>query len=551
MLGKRLLTSIAAGMLMAAAGTAGAAANFDADVATSIDKGLAWLDSQNCYGGAGGTTFSCGDATGLALLALLEKRPAADADSQGYSDASDADKARMRRTVRYIINSINGQSTFASYRDGAYMMALSVYMRTGGPDKDDGPTTELDGAPLTLKQAVDKVFDRSIAAQLKGLPDAAAPWPASNGYWYYYNVGTNPTPGDYRDSSTTQLVVAGLAAARGVYIAGTYADAARATQLDQATVLARTAYEKNGTAGGNCTADPQPSNEKGHGYNAGEIGSYYTNSSQQTASGLWIQLAGGSSLNNSNVQGYLRWLRHRYRYTDILTGGVGTTTYFGDYSYWYYLWSSFKAYQFLADSKAVPAAGNIGVADIGTLPAASAPACTARQVHLDPTAVPRIAQFGAGAAGYYGDETPRVYFDYAYTIMGYQCSSGFYGCGSPSRWDSWAEQAYALLVLQRSVGGGCLDSDRDGICNSSDDVIIEPPPSGGGLYCDQPTDNNAIVDLADTLAIGKILGGQLSVQVTPATLWANYVTDSVISRADYEACYKVLAKRPGFPPKSY
>ena len=41
MLGKRLLTSVAASMLIAATGTASAAANFDNDVAASINNGLA------------------------------------------------------------------------------------------------------------------------------------------------------------------------------------------------------------------------------------------------------------------------------------------------------------------------------------------------------------------------------------------------------------------------------------------------------------------------------------------------------------------------------
>lgn len=539
MLGKKLFVTAAAGVLIAASGTAGAAANFDADVAASIDKGLAWFDTAGCYSGS----FVCGDATGLALLALLEKRPSAAADAQGYSGASTADQARMRRTVRHVINSINSQTSFYSYRDGAYMMALSVYMTTGGPDKDDGPTTELDGAPLTLKQALDKAFDRTMVAQLKNRVDAPLPWPASNGYWYYNDVGSSGQsyPASYRDSSTTQLVMGGLASARAVYLSTAFSDAARLTQLDAATKLARTAYERNGTAGGACTATT-PTNEKGHGYNAGS-----NNSIQQTASGLWIQLVGGSSLNNPNVQGYLRWLQNRFRWDDIYAGGVDDSWYD---SYWYYLWSSFKAFQFLADSKAVPNAGNIGVADIGTLPAASAPACAARQVHRDPATLPRVALFGSDGAGYYNAETPRVYFDYAYTIMGYQCADGYYNCnGAPGRWDTYAEQAYALLVLQRSVGGGCLDSDRDGICDSSDDNIIEPPPSGG-LYCERPNDNDTRIDAYDLAAIISIMGSVSgSVQVTPANAWANYRTDSVINRADYDDCKFVFGGR--LPKKFY
>ena len=243
-----------------------------------------------------------------------------------------------------------------------------------------------------------------------------------------------------------------------MYLSTQYADAARKTQLDAATLLARTAYERNGTAGGGCTA-VTPANEKGHGYNAGS-----GNSIQQTASGLWIQLAGGSSLNNSSVQGYLRWLQNRYRWDDIYVEGIdaagaartGTTS--GHRSRPSSSWPT---------PRPCRTQGNIGVADIGTLPAASAPACASRQVHRDPATLPRVALFGSDGAGYYSAETQRVYFDYAYTIMGFQCASGYYNCNSaPGRWDTYAEQAYALLVLQRSVGGGCLDSDRDGICDS-------------------------------------------------------------------------------------
>ncbi len=503
MLGKKILSTVAAGVMIAASGTAGAAANFDNDVAASIDLGLAWLDSAGCFNGS----YTCDDATGLALLALLEKRPTAAGAPQGYNGASAADQERMRRTVRVIIDQINAQgTTFYSYRDGAYMMALSVYMRSGGPDKDDGPTTELDGAPLTLKQALDKAFDRSIVAQLKNRPNATAPWPASNGYWYYTDVGSSAAlyPDYYRDSSTTQLVVAGLASARGAYLSTAFADPARAAQLDAATALARTAYERNGTPGGACTADPQPANEKGHGYNAGD-----PNSIQQTASGLWIQLVGGAGLNWPGTQSYLRWLQNRYRWDNISSAGVDAG--WGS-SYWYYLWSSFKAYQFLIDANTTPSAGNIGVGDVGMLDPTAAPACAVRQTHRDPSALPRIALFGTPDSGFYSAEAQRVYFDYAYTIMGYQCANGYYNCnGAPGRWDTYAEQAYALLVLQRSVGGGCLDADRDGICDSEDPNVVEPPapPPSGGLYCDRPTDGDTRIDNRDLAAIVGLLGADL------------------------------------------
>jgi hypothetical protein len=495
MLGKRLLTSLAAGMLMAAAGTAGAAANFDADVATSIDKGLAWFDAAGCYGGTDGATFSCGNATGLALLALLEKRPSADASPQGYAGASAIDQDRMRRTMQHVITSISAQGDgFYAYRDGAYMMALSVYMRSGGP--------EIPAAPLTLKGALDKAFDRTIANQRKGLPDEVSSWPENNGYWCYYNNGC-------RDSSTTQLVVAGLAAARAAYLTIYYSDEARLAQLNAAAALARTAYERNGTSGGSCTS---AENERGHGYNAGSH-----NSIQQTASGLWIQLVGNAKLNDAGVQGYLRWLQQRYRYSNIATGD-GIDGYWGDISYRYYLWSSFKAFQFLVDSKETPTEGNIGVADIGMLPPADAPACASRQQHLVPTALPRI---GGGSVGYYGDETPRIYFDYAYSLMTQQCPDGSFFCAVGSGWDEYADQAYSLLVLQRSVGGGCI-VDSEGKCPALPPPV--PPSPSSRMYCDK--NGNGTVDNSDLSAIWpgliKFPNQPAYVKVDANNAWANY-----------------------------
>ncbi len=421
------------------------------------------------------------------------------------------------------------------------MMALSVYMRSGGPDKDDGPTTELDGAPLTLKQALDKAFDRSIVAQLKNRPNATAPWPASNGYWYYTDVGSSAAlyPDYYRDSSTTQLVVAGLASARGAYLSTAFADPARAAQLDAATALARTAYERNGTPGGACTADPQPANEKGHGYNAGD-----PNSIQQTASGLWIQLVGGAGLNWPGTQSYLRWLQNRYRWDNISSAGVDAG--WGS-SYWYYLWSSFKAYQFLIDANTTPSAGNIGVGDIGMLDPTAAPACAVRQVHRDPSALPRIALFGTRDSGFYSAEAQRVYFDYAYTIMGYQCANGYYNCnGAPGRWDTYAEQAYALLVLQRSVGGGCLDADRDGICDPRPHVV-EPPVRRRAAGCTAIGRPTAIP--GSTIAISRPSspcgrsGPPTGAADRGECLGGLQQGDSVISRADYDACKFVIRQQ--------
>lgn len=450
--------------------------NFEKDVGLSINLGLAWLDTN----GAFNNPSSAGDAAGLTLLALLEKRAGDPPGGPplGYAGASEQDKARMRRVIRYIINSASSQgANFYAYRDGGYMMALSLYMRTGGVDKDDGPTTELDGAPLTLIQTLNLVFDRTIANQRKGLGGGDG----NNGYWCYNNNGC-------LDASTTQLTLSGLAGARAIYSSGGFKpDAARAADLDAATLLSRKAYAANGTpGGGGCAAAV---GEKGHGYNVGS-----TNSLQQTSSGIWAQLVGGADVNDANVQAYLRWVYNHYRHSNIANNDwSGSST-------WYYLWTATKAWEFIENSGVEPTAGKLMPSDLGTLPAASAPACANREVHLDPMAVPRAPALGANPAGYY-DEEKDWYFDYAYTILKHQCSAangntGRYYCnGAPGYWNDYSSQAYALLVLQRSVGGGCIDSDGDGACDDIDNCRNTPnsgqedrDTDGVGDVCDNCPD---------------------------------------------------------------
>jgi hypothetical protein len=548
---RTILSKCLAGAALAVLGTTAVQAaddNFEKDVGLSINLGLGWLDSS----GAFNNPSSAGDAAGLTLLALLEKRAGDPPDGPplGYAGASEADKARMRRVIRYIINQVNAQgASFYSYRDGGYMMAVSLYMRTGGVDKDDGPTTELDGAPLTLIETLNKVFDRTIANQRKGL----AGGDGNNGYWCYVNNGC-------LDASTTQLTLSGLAGARAIYSAGGFApDADRAGQLDAATLLSRKAYAANGTTGGgSCAAS---AGEKGHGYNVGN-----TNSLQQTASGIWAQLLGGADVNDPNVQSYLRWVYNRFRYSDISGNDwSGSST-------WYYLWTATKAWEFIENSGVTPNAGNLMPSDLGSLPAASAPACAGRQVNRDVSALPRIALFGANGPGYY-DEEKDWYPDYAYTIMQHQCATGQYACNSaPGRWNDYSRQAYALLVLQRSVGGGCIDSDGDGVCDDIDNCVSTPNPGqedrdrdGVGDACDNcpdvsnpgqedsnkngigdacevgkcDLDSDGDIDSNDIRAITKLRGKK----VPPAPAAADYDNNKYINVNDARGC-TLICTRP-------
>jgi hypothetical protein len=60
-----------------------------------------------------------------------------------------------------------------------------------------------------------------------------------------------------------------------------------------------------------------------------------------------------------------------------------------------------------------------------------------------------------------------------------------------SRWNNYSAQAYALLVLQRSVGGGCIDSDGDSVCDSVDNCPSVANPD------QTDTDGDGVGDACD------------------------------------------------------
>jgi hypothetical protein len=468
-----------------------AVTNFSTDVATSIDRGLDYLANSSAFGPSPGSCGGDGQnarARGLALLALLEKRASGDPDDdpQGYAGANPSDQERMRNAVACMLDNTN-ETTFYAYRDGNYLMGLALYLRTDGPDK--GETPEIPNIPDydDLITAINRLVDRTLPNQNVA------------GYWCYTNSGCD-------DSSTTQFAVAGLAAAKAVYSDATWSDPGRLASVNTALANARQAYiDFASTAGSdNASCDRIEETEAGHGYRRGN-----TPSLQQTASGTWVQLLGGANVNDTTVQAYLRWQRNHYRWQDLDSMGNS----WPNSSYWYYLWSSFKAMEFMHQSGIAPLPGNLGPNDLGLLGPLDDPdagdglagTCPVRQIHQDPDALPQVASFGGGGVGYYSGEPQDQYFDYAYEILEHQCydgslpilgSDGFYNCNSsPGRWNNISSQSYALLVLQRATGGVCNDGDGDGFCDDVDNCPATPNPDqedrdddGVGDVCDNCPD---------------------------------------------------------------
>ena len=466
-------TAIATATLLAGATGVQAVTNFQADVNAAIDAGLAYSRANNYF-----TTFNYGN--GLSLLTLLEKAtlPA------GYAGLDTDDRTLARKAACLMIDDGNfgDRGSFYSYYDGQVLMALAVYAETGGPDKPGEVFGSYDCSARSVRETMNKVVDRSIAAQ--------TPSGTCAGYWGYTGTGC--------DASTTQFTASGLGAAKGYYL--TQGDpGGRLPAILTALDLTSNAYSANGKVSNgiylfsdaDCKTGAYPAGCLGHGYqqNYGAPGS-----NQQTASGTWLQLLGtGKNVNNASVQGYMRWLRSAYNYnTNIYPESWGA-------SYFYYLWSSSKAYNFM-ETMSVNA-GNIGPADLGTLTAMSTNRLQNRVVASDS----RVPQRGTGGVGYYIGTPAGWYYDYAYRIMSLQDGTsglinnpnGGFGYG-PS-----VDHAYALLVLQRSVGGIVVnakcDVNGDGKITAADLALIS---AGRGKPATGPNDprdadNNGQITILD------------------------------------------------------
>jgi len=243
------------------------------------------------------------------------------------------------------------------------------------------------------------------------------------------------TDSSCEDLSTTQYVAAGLSAASARVLNAEAVLPGMTNFLDRNTL-------DNG----------------GHAYRIGHPASH-----QQTASGLWCYRLATVGPTDARVQASVKWLQRNYDYLDVSKPGNNGWHAF----YFYYLWASAKGYEAM---DLAPQPGMVFSADVGGL--------------RDPD------------ADRYPEETRRWYYDYAYRLISVQNAGKFvnpYGYWNADA--HYADQAYALLVLERSLGGVCLDGDDDGECETEDNCPQVPNPDqadrdgdGRGDVCDNCPD---------------------------------------------------------------
>ena len=182
--------------------------------------------------------------------------------------------------------------------------------------------------------------------------------------------------------------------------------------------------------------------QRGDGYFTYRGCANYVRSSAMTAAGVWSLRLIGRPVTSNEVQQGLGWLDRNFRYDAHLASNWNQ-------SYYYYLWGSSKAYEVSQD----PGGAGVFEDDIGG--------------DRNP------------AADGFPEEPVGWYYDYAWQLTQTQNAGGNWPCsGNRNCWRNIPATVYAILVLERSLGGICGDDigDQDGICQGDDNCPEDPNP---------------------------------------------------------------------------
>ena len=153
-----------------------------------------------------------------------------------------------------------------------------------------------------------------------------------------------------------------------------------------------------------------------------------------TASGLWTYRLAGVQQQDERVQSAILWLEQNYGYQ------AGSVT--GAYPY--YMWAAAKGLEVSARPAGVD--GGIYGDEVGG--------------RRDPV------------ADGFPEEVPSWYYDFAWQLLEIQQPDGHWAGGHVDQ----ADTAFACLVLERSLGGVCLEQDADDVCDIEDNCPGEFNP---------------------------------------------------------------------------
>jgi hypothetical protein len=335
---------------------------------------------------------------------MLEQPESADFEARalGYEDMPADDQERMRRAMHYMIGNVPGDSR-QNYAAGNYLMAMTVYRTTDGPNDANGSNVE-----------------NGIASMVQTLKRNQANNGCNRRGWAY------AAPNDRGDLSVVQFAMAGLSAAASIF------DDADDTLAEAMLFVDATKHGSGGHGYPGCGSSPRHT---------------------MTATGIWAMRLGGRDADHGQVQSGLQWMQANYGYEP---GGVTG-------SYYYYMWAAAKALE--TSPRPRDAEGGIYSEDIGN--------------RRDPV------------ADGFPDEVASWYYDFAYILTSQQADNGSWG-------GNLVNTAFACLVLERSLGGVCLELDEDEVCDAEDNcrAVFNPDQldtddDGVGDACDNcPLDPN-------------------------------------------------------------